>query len=104
VFALGTGATPVGVTETTLRDEQIETGETATADVTVENRGNHRAEHTLELIADGEVVATENISLDTGETAETTLSFEPLEGEYAMAVDGTEAGTLIVGDGEPTQS
>ena len=104
VFALGTEAAPIGVTEASLSDESVETGETTTVSATVENRGQHRAEHTLELTADGEIVATEIVSLDGGEIAETTLSFEPPEGEYAIAVSGTEAGILTVGDGELTQS
>ena len=104
VFALGTEAAPIGVTEASLSDESVETGETTTVSATVENRGQHRAEHTLELTADGEIVATKIVSLDGGGIAETTLSFEPPEGEYAIAVSGTEAGILTVGDGELTQS
>ena len=99
VFALGTGAPPIGVTEASLSASTVETGETATVSATVENRGQAAAEGTIELTVDGEVVDSETVSLAAGETGEISFAYGPTaDGEHAIAVGGVDAGTLTVGD------
>ena len=100
VFVLGTGAPSVRVTEATLREDQIELGKTATVDVHIENRGQNSVEQTVDLTANGETVATQTVSLEGGETTETSFSYTPEEiGDYAIAVGETDAGSLVVNDG-----
>lgn len=68
-------------------------------DVTAEftNQGDAAGEHTAELLVDGDVVATENVSLDAGasESIEFSRTFSE-SGEYTLAVDGETAGTVTV--------
>jgi len=62
-------------------------------------RGGAAGERTVTLTADGDPVANETVSLAPNETATVALSgvFETA-GEYDLAVAGTDAGTLLVGD------
>jgi len=87
------------VTETALDTPAIEPGEEATVRATVENGGGAAGERTVTLTADGDPVANETVSLAPNETATVALSgvFETA-GEYDLAVAGTDAGTLLVGD------
>ena len=105
VFALGTGAPPVGVTAAGLDAPTAEIGEAATVSATVANRGQTATEETIELAVDGEVVASETVSLVGGETAEIEFAYTPTAvGEYALAVGGVGAGTLTVGETTQTGS
>ena len=105
VFALGTGAPPVSVTEASLGASTIETGETATVSATVANRGQADAEETIELTVDGEVVSSETVSLAGGETVDLSFEYAPTAtGEYALAVGGVDAGSLTVGETAETGS
>ena len=104
MFALGTGAPSVRVTEATLREDQIEIGKTATVDVHIENRGQNSVEQTVELTANGEIIATQTVSLEAGETTETSFGYTPEEiGDYALAFGETDAGSLVVSDGSDSE-
>ena len=72
-------------------------GESVAVDVTVTNDGNAAGNRTVELIADGQVVATETVSLDGGETRDVSLSttFDD-PGEYDLAVDDTTVGSVTI--------
>jgi len=72
-------------------------GESVAVDVTVTNDGNAPGNRTVELAAAGQVVATETVSLDGGETRELSLSatFDD-PGEYALAVGGTDIGSITI--------
>ena len=100
VFALGTGAPPIGVTDASLAASTVDSGEEATISATIENRGQGDAEETVDLTVDGETVDSKSVSLEGGETTDIDFGYTPEEiGEYAFAVGGTDAGSLTVGDG-----
>ena len=98
-FAVAERVPRFDVTETALDTPAIEPGEEATVRATVENGGGAAGERTVTLTADGDPVANETVSLAPNETATVALSgvFETA-GEYDLAVAGTDAGTLLVGD------
>lgn len=64
VFALGTGAEPVSVTDASLSESSVAPGETATVTATVENRGQQSREETIELTLDGAVIDSQTVELD----------------------------------------
>ena len=100
VFALGTGAEPIGVTDAGLAASTIDRGEEATISATVANRGQGDAEETVELTVDGETVDDRTVSLEGGETTDIEFGYKPEEtGEYSFAVGDTDVGSLTVGDG-----
>lgn len=77
--------------------EGVVNGSAATITATYENTGGMAGYRTAELVVDGETVATNRTRVDL--EGETTVEFEftPEEtGEYDVAVDGTDAGTLTV--------
>lgn len=95
-FAIGTNAPLSIVVNGTLDQSEITEGETATVTATVTNRGENRVTHTVDLTAGDEVVATETITVDGGETVEVPLEFDPAAGAYEMAVDDVNVGSLTV--------
>ena len=100
VFSVGTGASPIGVTDAGLAASTIDRGEEATISATVANRGQGDAEETVELTVDGETVDDRTVSLEGGETTDIEFGYKPEEtGEYSFAVGGADAGSLTVGDG-----
>jgi hypothetical protein len=100
VFALGTGAPPIGVTDASLAASTVDSGEEATISATIENRGQGNAEETINLTVDGRTVDSKSVSLEGGETTDIEFGYTPEEtGEYAFAVGGIDAGSLTVGDG-----
>ncbi|WP_435095798.1 CARDB domain-containing protein [Halorubrum sp. N11] len=86
-------------TETTLETPAIDPGEEAAVRATVENAGGAAGEQTVTLTANGDPVANETVALAPNETATVTLSAAfDRAGEYDLAVAGTDAGSLLVGD------
>jgi len=96
IFALGTGAPTLEVTDASLLEETITDDETATVNATIENRGQTDGEYTVELFADDDLVATENITIDGGDVSHAILEFEPSVGSYDLEVDGMDVDTLTV--------
>jgi hypothetical protein len=97
VFALGTGASTVAVTDASLAETTANAGEVATITASVENRGRTAAAKTVELTLDGEVVDTETVSLDGGETADVTLGFTSnTPGTYDLAVGSIDLQQLTI--------
>ncbi|PHQ39132.1 DUF1102 domain-containing protein [Halorubrum persicum] len=98
-FAVAERAARFNVTETGLDPRAIDPGETATVRATVENGGGAAGERSVTLTADGDPVANETVALAPNETATVALTaaFETPR-EYDLAVDGTDAGSLLVGD------
>lgn len=96
VFAIGTGASQFQVSDAVLADSTIGVDESADVTATVENRGGFEAATTLRVTADGEEVTSESISVESGESASVTLSFDRPAGEYDVAVEDVSAGTLVV--------
>ena len=105
VFALGTEAPTFAVTDATLAETPVTVGETATVTATVENRGQQAGDHTVDLVANGEVVATGTMSLAGGESTDRKLSFVPATAEeYTVKVGGVDVGTLTVASVDGEQS
>ena len=67
--------------------------------VTVRNPGDLPATRTLVLEADGDPVEEWDVSLDAGETTTVEFTFTPTRGG-TLTLEGTDAGTLAVGDGD----
>jgi PGF-pre-PGF domain-containing protein len=88
--------------EITVTDAQLETttaqpGESVAVDVTVTNDGHASGNETVELLADGQVVTSETVSLDGEETQQITLTttFDDV-GEYDVAVEETDSGIVTI--------
>lgn len=97
VFAIGTGAPTVTVSDAELDERTVTVGESATVTATVENRGQQSGEHTANLTVDGEVVDSRTVELNDEESTEVEFSDEPeTTGDFELAVDETSAGTLIL--------
>lgn len=81
-------------------------GDSVTVSATVTNRGNWMADETVSVTANGTNVATRTITVPVGETK--AISFDitlDQPGTYALAVDGTSAGTLVLsGVSETTET
>ncbi|WP_066413901.1 DUF1102 domain-containing protein [Halorubrum aethiopicum] len=104
-FAVAAHTDRIGVRNAAIAESALEAGDETTVTATVENAGGAAGERTLTLTADGgasdgEALGSETVSLAPGES--TTVAF-PVgfdeDGAYDLAVDGTSAGTLLVGDG-----
>ncbi|MGQ3328878.1 CARDB domain-containing protein [Halorubrum sp. FL23] len=98
-FAVAERVARFNVTETAIDPRAIDPGETATVRATVRNGGGAAGERSVTLTADGDPVANETVALAPNETATVALTaaFETPR-EYDLAVDGTDAGSLLVGD------
>ncbi|EMA61796.1 CARDB domain-containing protein [Halorubrum lipolyticum] len=98
-FAVAERVPRFDVTETALDPAAIDPGDEATVRATLRNGGGAAGERTVALTADGDPVANETVALAPNETATVAFAsaFETA-GEYDLAVDGTDAGTLLVGD------
>ncbi|MFB6175968.1 MAG: PKD domain-containing protein [Halobaculum sp.] len=98
VFAVGLAKAPaLTVADASPNLTRVTVDEAATVRVTVENTGTANGTMTVALSADGRVRATETVTVAPGASATVDLSvaFESA-GEYALSVNGTDAGTVTV--------
>ncbi len=97
VFALGTGAATIEPTAATIDAGTIDVGAEATVTATVTNRGQTTGEDSIELTLDGDVVATETVTLDGGESRNVSFTVAPdAPGEYDLAVGALDLEPLAV--------
>lgn len=99
VFAVATERPVFRPTSVALDRDAVDPGDPVTVRATVANEGGADGERPVTLTADGDPVATERVDLAPDET--TVVAFETAfeeAGTYGLAVDGTAAGTLVVGD------
>lgn len=85
------------VRNATVEPAEILVNESAEITATVENDGDRNGTYTAGLQVDGEAVETNELPVEAGENA--TVTFERAfaeAGEYALAVNGTDAETLTV--------
>lgn len=85
------------VIDASVSDDRIATDEPLEVIATVENAGEREDTFYAELRVDGVIVDTEGVTVDAGETASVTFTYsfdEP--GEYAVDVNETTAGTVLV--------
>lgn len=95
VFAVRSGQPDISVTDAALDATNVTVGEAASVAVTVTNDGSGAGNATLALTANGDAVTTRTVSVDADATTNVTLAFTPESaGEYDVAVNGTDAGTL----------
>jgi PGF-CTERM protein len=95
-YAVGLDESAFEVRDATLDATEVEPGEDVTVSATVENVGSGEGTYEVELVVDGETVATEQVTLASDEetTVEFTRSFEA--GEHEVSVGSAGAGTLVV--------
>lgn len=85
----------ISQTDAGIDAEGVVNGSTATITASYENTGGMEGDHTAELVVDGETVDTDTVTV--GLDAEETVEFEftpDAAGDYDVAVDGTDVGTL----------
>jgi hypothetical protein len=98
-FAVAERAPRFDVTDAVVEPTAIDPGDEATVRATVNNGGGAASEETVTLTAGGAPIANETVALAPNETATIELATTvEAAGNYELAVDGTSAGTLLVGD------
>lgn len=98
-FAVAERVPRYDVTAATVEPAAIDPGDEATVRATVANGGGAAGEETVTLTAAGDPIANETVELAPNETATVELAAAvEAAGSYDLAVDGTPAGTLLVGD------
>lgn len=97
VYAIAQEEPDMQVTEASLSESQIQAGDAVDIEAIVENQGDGNGTETIELTADGESAATQDVTLSSGESTTVTFteSFDEA-GSYEIAVGGVYAGTLEV--------
>ena len=95
-FVLAAERPAVAVSEASVSPATVAANESATVTATVTNDGGAAGERTVAVTVDGAVVAERTVALDAGESATVTASVAAAPGEHAVAVDGVDAGTLVV--------
>lgn len=102
-FAVSNADPSFEIVSTDLSPQTVAPGEAATVTVTVENQGDGDGVFTAELTAEGDRIATRNVSIPAGEsrTIEFDVAFDE-PGDYALAVNDVEVGTLTVEEVTPT--
>lgn len=100
VFAVSTEQAQqadIQVIEAEITDETVTVGDEVGVTATVENLGSASGTKTIELRANEEVLDTEDVTLDAGESTQITLTATMDQvGEFELDVDGTIAGTVSV--------
>jgi hypothetical protein len=105
VFSISTGAPTITITDASLIDLEIIEDEMVPVTAAVENRGAYPREYTAVLLANGDEVVSEIISVDGQSTSEVSLSFTPAApGEYTLTVGTVALGTVLVQPDEPDES
>jgi hypothetical protein len=103
VYAIAQQEPDIQVTDASLSENQIQAGDSVEIEATVENQGDGNGTETVELTVDGEAVATQDVTVASGESTTVTFteSFDEA-GSYEIAVGGVFAGTLEVTQPETT--
>jgi hypothetical protein len=91
----GTG--PIEVTDVTAPADWIKRGYETTVRATVVNTANRTANRTLMVTVDGQLVATETVTLGPNERDVVAIEFEAVSG--TVTVEGVEAGRISVSTG-----
>ena len=87
----------VSVSDPVIDDTELTTGESTTVRVTLENSGNFQEEVTVNLVANGETVTTQTVTVDDSSSTEVAIPFESVTaGEYTLTVGGETVGTVSV--------
>ena len=104
-FAIGADTTRFEVVDWELDATAIELGSPITLTATVENHGRVDAEYGAQLTANGEVVASDTVTIAAGDSRDVSLEFTPTDaGEYELALGDVELGTVTVTETETVDS
>jgi hypothetical protein len=96
-FVVAADRARLQVTDAALERASVAPGETVAVTANVSNAGSITGERTVAVAVDGSVVAERVVEVAAGETATVTARVAHNEtGEHAVAVDGVDAGTLVV--------
>jgi len=102
-FVVAADRARLRVTDAMLERASAAPGETVAVTANVSNAGSITGERTVAVAVDGSVVAERVVEIAAGETATVTAPVVHNEtGEHAVAVDGVDAGTLVVEDENQT--
>ncbi|GAB7012761.1 hypothetical protein JCM18549_10320 [Halolamina salina] len=102
-FAVGVRQTNFSVERATLRENEIQLGDTAMATVTVENTGSSDVTRTIAFRLGNETIENRTVTVPAGERRTLSFAVEPTRtGEFDAVVAGTVAGTLSVTGPTPT--
>ncbi|MFW6384694.1 MAG: hypothetical protein ACOCY7_01000 [Halodesulfurarchaeum sp.] len=89
---------PIEIVDAVVPADEVRTGFETTAKVTVVNRGNRTVNRTLTVTVDGEPVANETVTLTPNEREVVSILFEPAGETASVAVEGIDAGTVVVSE------
>jgi len=94
----GAGTPDLSISEVSLERETIQRGESAVVSVTVANDGTAAGSYTGALAIEGDVVArATSASVEPGDSTTFAIQHTPERtGEFAVSVNGTDAGTLTI--------
>ena len=96
-FAVGEEVPRLEVTDTATDATTVAPRESITVRTTVTNGGGVAGDRTVTLTANGETIATERVTLDSGASTTVELTGQvETAGEVVLAVDGTQVETLLV--------
>ncbi|WP_276301916.1 S8 family serine peptidase [Halorussus lipolyticus] len=95
-FAVGLDSASFEVSTSSLNATEVTADEAVAVTATVENVGSGEGTHTVELTVDGEVVASEDVTLASGESASVEFVRTFSAGDHEIAVGSATAGTLSV--------
>ena len=86
------------VSDAALADEEVAASDPVEVTATVRNEGTDRAEFDVELVADGDVVATKTVEIAGGETAEVAFERKLEPGAHEVSVEGESVGSVTVAE------
>jgi PGF-CTERM protein len=90
----------VTVADADLAAEEVPADDPVSVTATLENEGEERAIFAADLRADGEVVATKNVTVPAGESKRVAVNATLAPGTHEIALDGRRVGSVTVA--EPT--
>lgn len=96
-FAVGADRS-LTVSDAALADEEVAASDPVEVTATVRNEGTDRAEFDVDLVADGDVVATKTVEIAGGETAEVAFERRLDPGAHELSVEGQSIGSVTVAD------
>ncbi|MCD2203020.1 DUF1102 domain-containing protein [Halobacterium sp. KA-6] len=104
-FVVAADRARLRVTDATLERASAAPGEAIAVTANISNAGSLTGERTVAVSVDGSVVAERTVEVEASETARVTAQVAHDEtGEHAVAVDGVDAGTLVVQSDDPSDA
>mgnify|MGYP000241622565 CR=1 FL=1 len=96
-FSIGVGRPGLSLSNERLSATSIRTGQAVDVSVDVANDGDAAGDTTVTFEVDGSQVDTQTVTVAVGGSETATYRFRPASpGTYALSVNGTSAGTVVV--------